>query len=62
MNAEGSRVPETDAEIIARLMRFYSAETLEQLVLSQNKHVEKLQVYGAPHLGSEKAVHHVREG
>lgn len=62
MNAEGSCPPETDAELVARLMRFYSVETLEQLVLAQNRHVEKLQTYGTPHLGSDIAVRVVREG
>src|SRR5690606_38886799 len=50
-NAEGAAPPESDAEIVARLMRFYSTETLEQLALAQNRHVEKLQLYGAPHFG-----------
>lgn len=53
MNAEGAAPPESDADLIARLMRFYSVETLEQLAIAQNRHVEKLQTYGAPRLSDD---------
>lgn len=48
VSAEGDAPVESDTEIVARLMRFYSAETLEQLALAQNRHVEKLQARGMP--------------
>jgi hypothetical protein len=31
------------AETIAQLMRFYNVETMEQLVLAQDRHIERLQ-------------------
>lgn len=54
--------PESDSELIARLMRFYSVDSLTQLILAQNRHVEKLQAQ-LPRLGLDREANpRIREG
>lgn len=61
--AEGAAPPESAAETIARLMRFYAVDTLEALALAQNRHVERLQANDRPTLGDQFIIRTVaREG
>lgn len=62
MNPEGQARPETDAELIERLKIFYSVDTLEQLVLTQDKQIERLQERLQTGLPSFSAVNRLREG
>jgi uncharacterized small protein (DUF1192 family) len=56
------RAPESDSEIVERLMRFYSVDSLTALALIQNRHIERLQAQlPRPSLG-DVAVNRVREG
>jgi len=61
----GQMPPESDAELIARLMRFYNADTVGQLVRMQDHHISKLQsktLGGNLSRRSESAVNRLREG
>ena len=43
MIGENSAPEETNEEIVERLKRFYSVDTVEEILIAQSKHVEKLQ-------------------
>tara|TARA_R110002072_G_scaffold21764_5_gene76790 strand:+ start:286 stop:486 length:201 start_codon:yes stop_codon:yes gene_type:complete len=48
MIGENSAPEETNEEMVERLKRFYSVDTIEEILIAQSKHVEKLQGRGSP--------------
>lgn len=68
MSTEGQAPPETEGQRLHRLMRFYSAETVDELVSAMEHHIEKLQSerprpgLGASRPGERGTPNRLREG